>query len=903
MRRSTRRGCFLAFACFLLAAPAVRAAEPADWPMYNHDPAGWRFNAAEKTLGPANVGKLVEKWRFPAADAKEPIGVVHATPTVVGGEVYFGTATFPAFYKLGRDGKQVWVYRNPTRKAILPPNDGAPITDKLRGAASEVGIFSSALVADGAVYFADTGGWMYCLNAETGKERWKVDARAKDFPGTHWNNLLMASPVLADGKVIFAGGTLEQLFAGTKGYAGSTGRGFVVALEPKTGKLLWKHDVGPKPEKLEPPVVVEGDWGKYTFEYGPATSSVWSTPTYDAETKTLFFGTDVNTAPRRPTKDDPKLSTEDSCAVVCLDVRTGKRKWNTQLNPDDVWTNAMRAYDARTGRYKDCSIGDSPKILTVDVDGKPTKVVGVGCKNGGFYLLRADNGKIVKHTPLYTGKPTHPPEKHDPRVLALPSPMGGLQTGCATDGKTIFTNGIDAVRLATQASPIAGGQLPTAGRVTATSVDLATERWRHERPKIAEMGGTPGKPMYKDVGDVVASGIALGNGVAYFTAVGSGKLVALDAASGKVLKEITLGPVWAGPSLSRGRVYVGGGNTLFTPSEFECFFPKQYTGSVRCFGLPDDTEDKPEKKEKKDDTSDKGQKTPDFKVPEDVSFRHADIVSEGTRMATEVFAPKNAKSDKLPTVVMSHGWGGTAAALRPDAIKFAQAGYLVVAFDYRGWGSSDSRLVAAGKPQKKDGKLLAEVKEVREVVDPIDQTTDILNAISWAAGESRCDKTRIGLWGSSFSGGHVVYVAARDPRVKAFVSQVGSMDGRWVLGPKLKDYTFGQGTARAQGKIGYPKPLEKFGSLVGAPVIEKFIGYAPLEDIGRCKSCAKLFIIAEKEELFDNKEHAILAHERATGVKKLVTIKGITHYGIYGEARGQAQKEASAWFDEHLKGK
>jgi dienelactone hydrolase len=252
---------------------------------------------------------------------------------------------------------------------------------------------------------------------------------------------------------------------------------------------------------------------------------------------------------------------------------------------------------------------------------------------------------------------------------------------------------------------------------------------------------------------------------------------------------------------------------------------------------------------------------------------------------------------------MSHGWGGTAAALRPDAIVFAQAGYLVVAFDYRGWGKSDSRLVAVGKGEKKNGKLIAEVKDVREVVDPIDQTTDIMNAINWAAAEKLCDKNRIGIWGSSLSGGHVVYVAARDPRVKAFVSQVGSMDGRWVTGPTLKDYTFSQAAARTHGQIGYPKPLEKFGTLTGAPVIEKFVGYAPIEDIGRCKDCAKLFIIAEKEELFDNKDHAILAHERATGVKKLITIKGIKHYGIYNEARDQAQKEAIAWFDEHLKRK
>ncbi len=294
-------------------------------------------------------------------------------------------------------------------------------------------------------------------------------------------------------------------------------------------------------------------------------------------------------------------------------------------------------------------------------------------------------------------------------------------------------------------------------------------------------------------------------------------------------------------------------------------------------------------------------KKPEFKVPDDVTFRTADIMSEGTRIAAEVFAPKNTKDDKLPTIVMSHGWGGTAEALRLDAIVFARAGYLVVTIDYRGWGKSDSRLIAVGKPEKKDGKLLAEVKEVREVVDPIDQTTDILNAINWVAGEKQCDAKRIGLWGSSFAGGHVVYVAARDPRVKAFVSQVGSMDGRWVLGPKLREDTFNQAAARTHGQIGYPKPLEKYGSLTGAPVVEKFIGYAPIEDIGRCKNCAKLFIIAEKEELFDNKVNAILAHERATGVKKLVTIKDIKHYGIYHEARDQAQKEAIAWFDEHLK--
>ncbi len=294
---------------------------------------------------------------------------------------------------------------------------------------------------------------------------------------------------------------------------------------------------------------------------------------------------------------------------------------------------------------------------------------------------------------------------------------------------------------------------------------------------------------------------------------------------------------------------------------------------------------------------------PAFRAPEDVTFRTTDIISEGTRMSAEVFAPANSEGKKLPTIVMSHGWGGIAETLRPDAIVFAKAGYLVITFDYRGWGKSDSRLILAGaKPEKKDGKLIAEVKEIREVVDPIDQTADIMNAIHWAVGDKQCDPERIGIWGTSYSGGHVVYVAARDPRVKAFVSQVGAMDSRWTIAsPKARELTFGQATARARGEIGYPPAGSRFMNMTGPPIWEKLMQYAPIEDVGRRKDCAMLFIIAGNEELYDNKDHAILAYERATGVKKLVTIPAIKHYGIYYEARDRARKEAITWFDEHLK--
>jgi polyvinyl alcohol dehydrogenase (cytochrome) len=576
---------------------AARAEHDAkDWPMYNRDLAGSRHNPAETAINSSNAGQLVEKWRFPAKDAKDAIGVIHATPVIVNGYVYFGTANEdPTFYKLAPDGTLRWSYRNP----MYVPEQVKP--GPLQKVARSLGvglqrsstgaIFSSALVTDDSVFFSDMEGWIYALDRATGKEKWKLSTRAKGFPDAHPMNLSMASPIMADGKLIIAGGTLEQIIAGTFFYRGSTGRGFVLAIDPKLGKLLWKYDLGVKPTPLDPPIAITDASGAHTFYYGPGTSSIWSTPSFDVETGTIYFGTDVNTSPRQPTEDNKNLHTRESCSVIALNVRDGSEKWLTQINPGDVWTNAMISYDPNDGRYKDQSIGDTPKLYTIPVDGKPTKVVGVGCKNGGFYVLDAAKGHIVANTPIYTGPPTYPlTPTPDKRLLALPSAIGGLQTGCATDGKTVYTNGIDALWLASLKPPAPKGGPISGGRVVAISTDTKSERWRHERPKIASLGGPPPKAVYTDAGDPVASGIAVANGVVYFTAVASGKLVALNAASGNVLKEIDLGPVWSGPSVSRGRVYIGTGNTQFSPADYETFLPKKYTGVLYSFGLPGEDE-------------------------------------------------------------------------------------------------------------------------------------------------------------------------------------------------------------------------------------------------------------------------------------------------------------------------
>ena len=91
--------------------------DPNDWPMYNRDGIGTRYNPGEKALSKDNVAKLVEKWRFPAADSQEKIGVVHAT-VAVNGYVYFGTGKPATFYKLTPNGEMKWKFKGKVRPPV-----------------------------------------------------------------------------------------------------------------------------------------------------------------------------------------------------------------------------------------------------------------------------------------------------------------------------------------------------------------------------------------------------------------------------------------------------------------------------------------------------------------------------------------------------------------------------------------------------------------------------------------------------------------------------------------------------------------------------------------------------------------------------------------------------------------
>lgn len=294
-----------------------------------------------------------------------------------------------------------------------------------------------------------------------------------------------------------------------------------------------------------------------------------------------------------------------------------------------------------------------------------------------------------------------------------------------------------------------------------------------------------------------------------------------------------------------------------------------------------------------------------------VDSRPVTIWSDGTRLAGNLFYPKSAKEgDKLPAILLCHGWGGVKEHLnRTYAPRFAAGGFVVLTFDYRGWGASDSRLVVTGEMPKPDanGNVTVTAQAIRELVDPRDQLEDIHNAINFLEGEPLVDRNRIGLWGSSFGGGLVLQTAIDDPRVKCVVDQVGAVDARDAAAQPYLDKGGLAGThesaiKRSRGELPpVPQGENVFPNLRGTPHLERFAYFAPVLEAHRL-TVPILIIDAENEELFDRMQHGAKVYEI---VKDKVPAKyhvepGIQHYGIYQARYVQGADAALAWFKEHL---
>ena len=293
----------------------------------------------------------------------------------------------------------------------------------------------------------------------------------------------------------------------------------------------------------------------------------------------------------------------------------------------------------------------------------------------------------------------------------------------------------------------------------------------------------------------------------------------------------------------------------------------------------------------------------------DVEFQSKGVTCRGW-----LYTPDEAEPGPgFPTIVMAHGFSGVKEQALPDfAIQFVQAGFAVLLFDYRCFGSSD------GEP--------------RCQIFPLDMVEDYRNAISWACEQPNLDANRIGIWGTSYSGGLVAFVATYDKRVKAVVAQVPSLmnqetrrandPARWdAVGGFLQNDRIERFRT---GKVNSIKVVSGDGEPCALPGLESYDAYMSLKEsapnwrnditveslerirefdpvthIAMMSPAALLVIAAEHDSLIPIAE-VRKTYDRAPDPKKLV-VHGIRHFDIYQEPwLSTATSEAIAWFGQHL---
>jgi PQQ-dependent dehydrogenase (methanol/ethanol family) len=370
------------------AADASATAADKDWAMPNKNPSSTRYSTLND-INAGNVQTLKAAWSFSTGVLRGHEG----EPLVVGNTMYLATPYPNIVYALDltKEGAPVkWKYAPRQDPAVIPI---ACCDTVNRGVA----------FADGKIFVNQLDTNTVALDAETGKELWKV--KQGDF--TQGMTVTSAPMVIKD-----------KVISGISG--GEFGvRGFVTANDVNTGKQIWRmYSTGPEAEVGFPGSVET--WKGEEWKRGGGTT--WGWYSYDPELDLFYYGTG-NPGSWNP--DQRPGDNKYSMTIFARNPDTGKAAWAYQKTPHDAWD-----YD-----------GINENVLVdLDMGGQMRKVLVNFDRNGFAYVLDRKTGELLKADPfvfvnwaksidLSSGKPVEDPEKRTSATKntkdICPSAMGG----------------------------------------------------------------------------------------------------------------------------------------------------------------------------------------------------------------------------------------------------------------------------------------------------------------------------------------------------------------------------------------------------------------------------------------------------------------------------------------------
>lgn len=293
-----------------------------------------------------------------------------------------------------------------------------------------------------------------------------------------------------------------------------------------------------------------------------------------------------------------------------------------------------------------------------------------------------------------------------------------------------------------------------------------------------------------------------------------------------------------------------------------------------------------------------------------MSSSHVDFYSEGVRLSGDLFLPDDlAPGERRAGIVLCHGYTGVRNLYLPDiARELNRFGYVVLTFDYKGWGDSDG-------PKTR--------------LSPYGRVIDSQAAITFLGTRPMVDEDRIGIYGTSYGGATVVWTAAVDTRVKAVVSVVGIGHGRrWMRSVRRPDEfadllarskadrirraTTGQSEFversdvllpdRQSAELAAAQRRGNPGAVSQIPLefIDETLEFHPEWIVDKIAPRPLLLITTDDDRLVPPEESESL-YAKAGEPKRLVVLKGWGHYEVYaGEAFRQVMAPTVEWFQRYL---